>query len=118
MGSDQIGDCLGLGKVKLAVEKGTEGELPGPGKPGALFYEQFKYLLLDIHGAMAGDLNDIFPGIGVWIPEDADQGFVQDIPFSPDESVMDRMGSSIPDTEGSPYRGENRFTERESLLAR
>jgi hypothetical protein len=67
---------------------------------------------------MAGDLNDIFPGIGVWIPEDADQGFVQDIPFSPDESVMDRMGSSIPDTEGSPYRGENRFTERESLLAR
>ena len=48
LGSNQVGHCLGLREVHLAVEKRALGELPGASHPCPCFDERLHHRLLDI----------------------------------------------------------------------
>ena len=58
--SNQVGHCLGLREVHLAVEKRTLSELTGSGHPYARFDKRLHHRLLDIYAAVAGYLYRIF----------------------------------------------------------
>ena len=63
-GLDQVADGFGLGKVDAAVEKGPEGEFAGFGEPGARAYGAVETVPENDGGAVAGDFDYVFGGVG------------------------------------------------------
>ena len=95
LGGDQVGHGLGLAEVHLAVQEGPEGEFPGTGHAAPTPQEMLQNLLLDIGGAMAGDLHHVFARIRPGCPEDACQYLVKHAFPIADGSQMYRMAGSL-----------------------
>ena len=74
---DEVVNGFGLGEVKAAGEKGSLGEFAWFGEASAPGDALADEVVEEDGGAMGGDLNDVFGGVGVWGGEVGDDGFVE-----------------------------------------
>jgi hypothetical protein len=66
---NEVGNSFGLREIYFAVQEGAPCELPGLSLPRAKADGCFKKLPSNEHPAVAAQFHDIFPGIGVRLPE-------------------------------------------------
>ncbi len=69
-GFDEIADGFGLGEIYAAVEISAEGELAGLGQAGSGAAGLVERVAQDGGGAVTGDLDYVFGGVGFWRREE------------------------------------------------
>ena len=76
-GGDEVVDGFGLGEVEAAGEEGALGEFAGFGEAGASGDALAEEVVEEDGGAVGGDLDEVFAGVGVGGGEVGDDGFVE-----------------------------------------
>ena len=89
---NQVGDCLGLAQVHLAVHEGALRIFAGEGGAATAFNQKLHDLLLDVDGTVAGDLYRVFAGKGMRCAEKSDQHLINEFFTTPDTTVTQCIG--------------------------
>src|SRR5258706_1143114 len=77
---DGVANCFGLCEIEAAGEEGSLGEFAGFGKAGAGGEALAEEVVKEDGGAVGGDFDEVFGGVGVGFLEVGNDGFVE--PFS------------------------------------
>ena len=75
---DEISYSFGLGKVKLAVEKGALGKLARVGETGTLLDKEVEETVKNETGAVAREFHTVFASVRVRGREESDKSLVED----------------------------------------
>ena len=76
-GFDEVVDGFGLGEVEAAGKEGSLGEFAGFGEACAGGDALAEEVVEEDGGAVGGDFDDVFGGVGVGFFEEGDYGFVE-----------------------------------------
>jgi hypothetical protein len=76
-GFDEVVDGFGLGEIEAVGEEGSLGELAGFGEAGTGGKALAEQVVEEDGGAVGGDLDDVFGGVGVGGGEEGGDGFVE-----------------------------------------
>jgi hypothetical protein len=78
-GLDEIADCLGARQINAAIEVGSQREFAGFREACACFHGSVETVAKNYRGTMAGNLDDVFGGVGFRRREVGNDGLVDDL---------------------------------------
>ena len=79
VGSDEVGDSLGLREVELAIEEGTLRKFTGLCQAASMPDKELQDFVQDIAGTVTGELHAVLAGVAGRGAEEGDDGLIEDL---------------------------------------